>query len=887
VLAAGSRLGPYEIVAPLGAGGMGEVYRARDPRLGREVAIKVLPQHLSANPEVRARFEREAKAVAALSHPHICALYDVGTHEGTDYLVMELLEGETLAARVARGPLPVAELLRVGAQVADALDKAHRKGLVHRDLKPANVMLTKSGAKLMDFGLARGTGLAAGGADAASSPTLTRALTTEGAIVGTFLYMSPEQLEGKDADGRSDLWALGCVLYEMATGTRAFAGGSQASLISSIMKEEPRAIAELSPLSPPALERVIRACLAKDPDERLQTAHDAKLHLQWLAEGGSQSGATAVAALPRRRRPIVLPAAAAFLALATLALSFLLVREQRRPAPILHAAIPAPPGTLLELQARQPGPPVLSPDGRVLALVARAPGGPPQLWVRPLNAPEARVLPGTEGAGYPFWSPDGRTLAFFAGGKLRRVEISGGPPETICDAPVGKCGDWAPDGTIIFAPGNLDPIHRVSATGGASIAVTAIDTTHGENSHRFPQFLPDGKHFIYFVRSDQSQGEAGGGVMVASLDQGGARLLMRCESQAQHVAGHLLFVRGGALMAQRFDARALRLVGEAVPLVDAVHVLAGAVRGLFTASANGTLLYMPPSEEPVWELVMLDRAGTVLDSFARGSLFGVFRFSPDSRSAVGAESDPRSGIMDLWIFDLARHVRTRFTFDPPNDNGPLWSPDGSRVAFGSSREGRWGIFARALSAAATEETLLLSAGAVIPLSWSPDGRTLVYRSTSPATREDLWLLPLDGDRRPRPLLADRFNENEACFSPDGRWVVYQSTESGQTEIYAMPYPGPGRKWQVSTAGGFVPQWRRDGREILYQTADQKLMAVEIAEVDGGLRIGAPRPLFGLTDDATYDVTPDGERFLVNRPLTQATQAPLMLVTDWPALLVRR
>jgi len=801
---------------------------------------------------------------------------------------MELLEGETLAARLARGPVPVPELLRIGSQIAEALDKAHRKGLIHRDLKPANVMLTKAGAKLMDFGLARAIGLGVGGSDSAEMPTMTRALTTEGTIVGTFVYMSPEQLEGKDADARSDVWALGCVLYEMATGARPFTGGSQASLISSIMKDEPRSVAELMPMSPPALERIIRACLAKDPDERLQTAHDAKLHLQWIAAEGSQAGAAAVAPLPGKRRPaLMLPAVAAVLLVATVTLGFLLVGARGRPQPLLQAAIPAPTGTRLELEARQPGPPVLSPDGRTVAMVARAGGKPQLLWVRPFDAAEARALPGTEGAAYPFWSPDGQSLAFFAGGKLRRVDIAGGPPETICDAPVGKNGDWAPDGTILFAPGNLDPIHRVAAAGGASTAVTVVDTTNGENSHRFPQFLPGGKHFIYFVRSDVSQGQSGGAIMVASLEKNESRLLVRSETQAQYVAGHLLFVRGGALMAQRFDAGGLKLVGEPVPIVEAVHVIPAAGLALYTAANGGALLYMPPSEDQVWELVVLDRSGDVVDTVTRGNLLGKFRLSPDGRSAVGAESDVRSGISDLWLYDLGRRSRSRFTFDPPNDNAPVWSPDGSRIAYGSFRDGRWGIFARSLASSGTDETLLLADGAMEPVSWSPDGKLLMYWSTSATTREDLSLLPLDGDGRPRPLLAERVNENDGCFSPDGRWVVYASSESGQNEVFVVPYPGPGRRSQISTTGGFLPRWRGDGREILYHTADQKLMSVEVEVEGGALRSGTPRELFELPAGASLDVSSDGERLLVTRPLMQTTQTPLRLVTNWQALMGSR
>jgi serine/threonine protein kinase len=497
-LTSGTKLGPYEILSPLGSGGMGEVYRARDTRLGRDVAIKVLPQHLSSNSEVRARFEREAKTVSGLNHPHICVLHDVGREGQTDFLVMELVEGETLATKLSHGALPIAEVLKIGGQIADALDRAHRAGVVHRDLKPSNIMLTRSGAKLMDFGLARATGLGgpgstSGAAALTQSPTVAQPLTAEGTIVGTFQYMAPEQLEGKDIDARSDIWALGCVLYEMATGKRAFEGATQASLISAIMRDEPRALSVIAPLSPPSLERLVRQCLAKDPNERWQTAGDVRREMEWIAGSSSQSAAPSMARRRGFSRGTIGLAAGVVIAAAAIALSFGPGRKQSGAGPLMRFSLEAPRGTILA----QPAELALSPDGTMLALVASDSVGKPSIYIRPLASAEARVLPGTELGSLPFWSPDNRTVAFFSGGKLRKIAVGGTEPVVLCDAPDARGGDWSKDGVIVFAPNNQGPIARVSQNGGAPEPVTTINAARGERGHRYPQFLPDGKHFLY------------------------------------------------------------------------------------------------------------------------------------------------------------------------------------------------------------------------------------------------------------------------------------------------------------------------------------------------------------------------------------------------------
>jgi serine/threonine protein kinase len=887
-LVAGTRLGPYEIVAPLGAGGMGEVYRARDPRLGRDVAVKVLPSHLSANAEVRARFEREAKAVAALSHPHICALYDVGTHEGADYLVMELLEGETLAARLGRGPLPLAELLRLGAQIADALDKAHRKGLVHRDLKPANVMLTKSGAKLLDFGLARGTGLASGGADAASSPTLTRALTTEGSIVGTFLYMSPEQLEGKDADARSDLWALGCVLYEMATGARAFAGGSQASLISSIMKDEPRALAELAPLSPPALERVIRACLAKDPDERLQTAHDARLHLQWLAEGGSQTGAAPVAGSARfrngRRSPLqILSLLVGVLGLAVLAFSAYTQRAKRPPT--LSVQVPIPPTLRLTPFWSNNA---LSPDGGSVVSAVERGEDDQGLWLWNLKSASPTQLSGTERAYFPSWSPDSRSIAFFRAGEdgLFRVPAAGGPVTRVCDAAWGRGVSWGRKGILVYAPNASGPLMSVPAGGGVPVQVTALDAARQEAAHRYPYFLPDGEHFLFAALP---AGPAGFEIYVGSLGSRNAKRIMQSDCAPIYAEpGYLVFVQGGKVMVQRFDPRRLEPVGGKLAIADAPAPADFTAEPVATASRDQRLLF-PSITVPDARVEWLDRGGASRGVIALpAGAWTVGALSPDARFATATKGP------DLWQIDLERAITTRVAPGVHSQLATAWSPDGRRIAMDAESRGRSEILLlNAGGSGAIDTVRALDALFQDVADWSPDGRSLLVAvmdrpgKKAAETNWDLWTVPLAGGGPPVPFLRTPGFERYGRVSPDGRWAVCEVLDRGQEEIFVDSYPVPGHRVQVAAGpnGGWA-MWGRGGREVLYVDAPGNLLSLPLEFTNEGIRPGTPTRLFRLPDEATGLDTRDGERFLVSYPDGADTGASLQLILGWTGLLQR-
>jgi Tol biopolymer transport system component len=869
----GSRLGPYEIVALLGAGGMGEVYRARDTRLGRDVAVKVLPEHLSANPDIRARFEREARAVSSLNHPHICTLHDVGREGGTDFLVMELVEGETLVARLERGPLPPAEVLTIGAQIADALDKAHRAGIVHRDLKPGNVMLTKTGAKLMDFGLARAGGVGPARSDLTQSPTMSRPLTVEGTIVGTFQYMAPEQLEGREADARSDIWALGCVLYEMATGKHAFFGTSQASLISSIMKDQPRPIAELQTLTPPGLDRLVSACLAKSPEDRIQTAHDVRLHLRWIAEGGSQAGVPAPVAARRRRREGLAWALLGCSLVALAALAFLHFGRSAPPRQMLRFEI-APPAAIQSQDA-----PRISPDGRTLAYSAIDSTGTSQVWIRPLDALEAQVLPGTEGTTRPFWSPDSRFVAFFAGGKLKKVSVGGGPPSVICDAPTGADGSWGREGVILFDGRGTDPIMRVAAAGGVAAPIVTPDSSGGIEQVGWPEFLPDGKHFLYLALAVEPS------LRVGDLDSDERRDLGPCESQVQYVpSGHLLFSRGGSLVTQRFDARKLALVGEPVPIAERVMPNNAGLAD-FRASDNGVLVYSTRTTE-AGELVEVDRSGKQQRVLTTPSgPFGL-ALSPDERRIALRIIDPQTRTRDIWLIDRARDVSTRFTFETSNESTPIWSPDGKRVAYWSDAKDAAGIVAKQLTGSGEMEMLLPTGEEAVPMDWSSDGSTILYVNEL-GKSSDIWMLPVTGDRRPAVFLNGAFEEYFPRLSPDGRYLAYTSDESGRDEVYVQPFPDRSEKWQVSTRGGSEPQWSGDGHEIFYLSSEREMMAVSV-RTGSTFEPNVPQVLFPTqivqieTPRRHYAVTRDGQTFILCTRTSSLSLPSTTVVVNWNA-----
>ncbi len=888
MLQAGATLGPYRILAPLGAGGMGEVYRAHDARLGRDVAVKVLPSHLAASPEVRARFEREARTVSQLNHPHICTLHDIGRHEDTDYLVMELLEGETLAHRLEKGPLPVAGLLTLGTQIADALDRAHRAGVVHRDLKPGNVMLTKSGAKLMDFGLARATGLAATPQIMTESPTVSRPLTKEGTIVGTFQYMAPEQLEGKEADARSDLWALGCVLYEMATGQRAFAGESQASLIAAILEHEPRPILELKPMSPPALEHVVTRCLAKDPEKRWQSARDVVQELEWIAAAGSRAG-VAVPTVARHRNRERLYWSAALLATALIAIAIAEVPRllSRGPQPaVTRFSIAVPEGVTPSSYGSAPA---ISPDGRIVAFVAADSEGTSRIWIRPLDSLAPRELAGTEGGSLPFWSPDSRFIGFFAGGKLMKVPTAGGLPEILCDARDGRGGSWGRSGVIVFAPDAAGPLSRVPAVGGTPTQVTSLDTSRHEVGHRSPCFLPDGRHFLFAALPER---QGGFDAYAGSLDSRDRKFIVSAGAAPTYAApGYLFYVRSASLVAQRFDSRRLSLTDEAVvvgkapsafSLFDAVQRVSASDNGIMARAGAGT---------PNTQLRWFDRQGRATGTIPLPpGRYEWLALSPDGRRLCLDRRSSASAV-DLWLVNLDRPVPARFTFGPSNNTLAAWSPDGRRIAFGSDRSGPWDIYVKAVVGTGQEQALLTSGALYKNVSqWSPDGRYIVYEVAETSTGWDLWLLPVEGGGKPMPYLCTPRNERWGTISPDGRWMAYFSDESGRWELYVQSFPTPGGKYQVSTngAGLTLPSWwTRGGRELVYAAEDgATLMAVEV-QTSPTFRAGASRKLFKLRADFLWaDVTRDGQRVLVTVPAGRASASTITVEMNWAAAMRR-
>ena len=889
-LALGTKLGPYEIVGLLGAGGMGEVYRARDTRLERTVAVKVLHAEVSANAERKQRFEREARTISALNHPNICALYDVGSQDGIEYLVLEFVEGETLERRLEKGPLPTEVLLRHGMEIADALEKAHRSGVIHRDLKPANIMLTKSGAKLLDFGLAKWT---AGASEEETLKTLTTGgakLTERGTILGTFQYMAPEQLEGKEADARTDLFAFGEVLYEMATARPAFAGKTKASLIAAILSAEPAPISSLQPMTPPALERLVRGCLAKDPDERWQTAHDVKLQLRTIAESGSQSAMPAPVAAGRKSRERILVAAAITGALAAILFGALYWSRAPSKTRIVRSYIKAMPDTSF-LMGGQQGGFAISPDGLRLAYVAQNADGKALLWVRPLDSLQAQVLAGTEEASFPFWSPDSQYIGFFASGKLKKIESSGGPPLTICDAPNPRGGTWNQYGDILFTPSLNVPIHRVSPSGGPPIPVTTLDPPKGVTTHRWPQFLPDGRHFLYVAGTPLSAREnPTNAIVLGSLDSKESKLLFHSHAGAEYVAGHILFLRQNTLMAQPFDVKRLELTGDAFPIADPVQETELILQSGFSASGNGALAYLEGTTSASRELIWLDRNGKKVGEVPGADAYTNPRISPDGKTVLYTLISP---MYELWSYDTALGVKTRLTFGTSSGRANLsavWSPDGRRIAFMSLHNGRFGIREKAANGSGDEESLLEESETVKYLNdWSPDGKFLAFQQ-APQGMNEVWMLPLTGERKPSPFLQFPFTTYLSAFSPKGKWLAYCSTESGDQKVYVVPFPKPGGKWQVSPGGGCYPRWRRDGKELFYLSADNKIMAAEVKSDGSSFAIGAVKPLFETrvyrSSLGGYDVAADGQRFIICYEPGQPNAA-ITLVENWDAELKKK
>jgi eukaryotic-like serine/threonine-protein kinase len=850
---------------------------------------------------VKQRFEREARAISSLQHPNICTLYDVGHQDGTDFLVMEYLEGETLADRLAKGPLASEQVLKIGVEICEGLEKAHRTGVVHRDLKPGNIMLTKTGAKLLDFGLAKPLEVAPA-VSLTASPTSSRAMeaaakpvTAEGTIVGTFQYMAPEQLEGKEADERSDIFALGAVLYEMATERRAFEGKSQTSVIAAILEREPPPISSLQPMSPPQLDRVVKLCLAKDPDARIQSAHDVKLQLEWIRDAGSQAGVPAPVVAHRKNRERVAWAA---MALMTIVAALSIVENVLR-VPKLTQAVFAefepPPTTTFAFGENSGGTPTLSPDGQRLAFVAVGSDGHRRLWVRALNSAAAQPLEGTDGANYPFWSPDGRSIGFFSNGKLNRIDLSGGSLLALADAPDARGGSWGADGTILFAPSGNGPLFRVPASGGPTQQVTQLSPSRKDFGHRFPQFLPDGKHFLFYVLSAVA---ANSGVYTGSLDGGEPKLVFQNDSSALYVPPHyLLFVRQGTLMSTRFDAASLRLSGELTAVTEHV-ALASNFQGLFTTSGNGILAYARGTGALApMHLLWFDRSGKQIGETGTPSFFyDTPSIAPDGgRLAVSTSDAQTPGL--IWVFDLRNGTKRRLNFSSAFNAASAWSPDGKTLAFMSNRAGGTHFFQRPADGTGSTTPLFANKEleqVAVSATWTGDGRYLVFKkhaggASSPC---EVWAMPFFGDRQPFRVVSDsRCGGSFPAVSPDGKWLAYVSGSPGQSEVDVAPFPRGNGKWEVSTDGGSAPRWRRDGKELFYLSLEGEIMAAEVAEQGTTLVVEKVQPLFWANPVASpgwnFDSSPDGQKFVVVSRGQQQSPQPLTLVLNWPALLKQR
>ena len=883
VLSAGENLGPYEILSLVGGGGMGEVYRARDKRLNRVVAVKILTKQVADRPELRARFEREAQTLATLSHPHICSVFDVGQQDGVDYLVMEFLEGQTLADRLERGAMPLDEALRTAIQLADALDKAHRQGVVHRDLKPGNIVLTKSGAKILDFGLAKLTREALGASGVTGLQT-NAAVTAEGTLLGTLQYMAPEQLEAKEADYRTDIFALGAIVHEMVTGKRTFEGKSQAGLIAAILERDPPAMSVRQPMTPPSLERVVKKCLAKDPDGRWQSAGDLLDELKWIAESTLSREA------PRGSRAATGPSIAriwaavstVLLAIALVAVGVLYFRPQLA-ADEIRFEIPVP-------NISNPRHITISPNGQWVAFTASTPTGT-ALFVRRIESTRPEPLVGTDGAASPFWSPNSDYLAFYAAGRLKKISVTGGPVQNICDAPNMVGGTWNADGVIVFSAGGV--LNRVPAAGGEKLAISVRDESKQETSHQTPFFLPDGKRYLYLVWSPQQANRA---VYVASLDSKDVTKLFVVQSKAVYAnSGHLLFHRNGTLLAQPFDADTATFTGESVRIADEVSYDALNGEAAFDVSENGRLVYFAGGGPAVSrQFVWFDRTGRQVGAEGKPGLYTTnFDLSRDGTQIAVAQRNRENSQYDIWLVDWLRNLPTRFTFDPAlTANGNVvWSPDGQRIAFASERTGNRDVFEKNASGVGVETPILTTSTDEWPEDWSADGRYLAYgRNLTQGTTGSgaLFVLQLFGDRESITIADTPYTEDEPRFSFDGKWIAYNSNESGTHQVYLVSFPATDQKRQISTDGGAQPRWRRDGKELYYLALDGRIMAVDL-NIDSKIDSGVPRPLFNtrLSVDPIRDqfaVTADGQRFLVQAPVVEGAPTPISVLVNWTASL---
>ena len=874
-LAPNTHLGPYEILAPIGAGGMGEVYKAKDARLDRFVAVKVLPEHLAKNPEALARFESEAKAVAALNHPSIMGIFDIGHLEDTAYAVMELLEGESLRTRLEQGPIAPRKATELAIQMAQGLSAAHEKGVVHRDLKPENLWITKEGRlKILDFGLAKQLpALVVDSGSLLATEVFSQGPRTEkGMILGTLGYMSPEQVRGEAVDARSDLFSFGIVLFEMLTGRKAFARATPADTLSAILKEDPPELEEQSRPIPPGLRRILDHCLEKAPSRRFHNAEDLAFALENLSTGStSHAPFTAPFAPKNRRTTWIWAAVAAILLAGSVLLGWYLRGGPARPN-LIRFEIANPP-EVTKIDA-----PRISPDGLHLAFSAVDASGKSRIWVRSLNALVAQPLAGTEGASRPFWAPDSRFIGFMAEGKLKKIDVAGGPAQKICDAPGGSDGSWSSEGVILYDGSGSQPINRVSAAGGTPAVAVKIEPSRKETMVGWPEFLPDGRHFLYLATGEKPDDSV---YRVGRLDSMETQILAPAQTLVTYAhPGYLLFVRDKTLLAQPFDAKSLRMKGEPIPIAE--HIGTDNV-GLacFSVSRNGTLIYQ--TGESGDRFLWVDRSGREGESEGEPGDYHNPAFAPGGDRLAFDLADKHIGKTDIWIRDLKRKVSSRFSFSS-GAFCPLWSPDGRTIVFTVGND----LFEKPVEGQGEERLLLKSEEQKFACGWSRDGRYLAYTSMGKETNWDIWVLPLFGDRKPFLFLKTPFAELMPTFSPDGRFLAYQSNESGRMEIYIQSFPGPGGKWQISAAGGTDPQWRADGRELYYRAPDQKVMAIDI-QAGNGITAGTPQPLFpGRFDSGLarnrYLPTADGKRFLTVAPLGRESMTPTTVVLNWNAEL---
>ncbi len=919
----GQTISHYKILEKLGEGGMGVVYKAQDTKLDRLVALKFLPPHLSASEQDKTRFIQEAKAAAALNHPNICTIYGIEEHEGTasadasagkqTFIEMEFVEGKTL--REMKDTVALKQSIDIGIQIADGLAAAHEKGIVHRDIKPENIMIQKDGrVRIMDFGLAKLKGASR--------------LTKAGSMVGTVGYMSPEQVQGQDSDHRTDIFSLGVILYELIAGQSPFKGLHETAISYEIVNVDPVPISTTKQEIDPELDAIVLECLAKELDQRYQSAKEVSKNLKRFKQESSRARVSRITAVrqyippsgesvessqsltasPFRRLIPWLVAAVCFVGSVTFGVMFFRSSPDERNT--IRSVIAPPEKANFNFFGNASGPPAISPDGKRVVFVARDSSDKRHLYVRSLDALDAQPLAGTEGAIHPFWSPDNQFIGFVAQGKLKKIDASGGPPITICNSGDSRGSTWSNEGMIVFSPGAGNPLFVVSASGGTPMVITNLDSMRRETTHRWPFFLPDGQHFLYYARTvaTGAQGE-GDAICVASLAGNVNKILLNASSNAVYASGYLLFVRGSSLIAQRFNSHSLELEGEATAIVQGISYDPSTNRGLFSASENGLMMYQTGNVQIGSKLITVDRSGKTLGMIGGIGEYIGFRISPDGQRIALSDFDQKSRNNDVWIYETNRGLKTRFTFDPAAELNPVWSPDGNRVVFSSSRKGKNDLYIKSSSGAASGEALLESGEGKNPTDWSSDGKFLAYTvNAGPKTQSDIWILSLNpqggkpegvggparsagasqagGDRKAIPFLQTEFYEGNAHFSPDGKWIAYVSNESGQPEVYLRPYPGSGGKLQVSAAGGFDPTWRRDGRELYYTSLDRKLMAAEIAAKGSTVEVNSVHPLFEM-NGVNYDVMADGKRFILNVPVETQLSSPLTLVVNWDAELKKK